>query len=181
MNKADHSIVQAVHNRVGYPLRARYTMHRRTSQLAHSGTKRPRRPQTPFSYRNPFLRRRWYLSQSKLRAKNVLDRYYTAQVMSHWFPFRRIKLNRDRPYGFPVPYKKLFNTFESIVAKYSGRPHWAKAHSLGPKDLAVLYPKYLDFVHVLQTYDPEAVFRNEYVRRHIFGEDIGARIFKTRE
>jgi L-gulonolactone oxidase len=60
-------------------------------------------------------------------------------------------------------------------------PHWAKAHELRPADLAKLYPRFGDYVKVLEDVDPRGLFRNEYVRRHIYGEtapDVHARVFK---
>ena len=86
-----------------------------------------------------------------------------------------------RPYASAVPYKKLFSHFESILARHGGRPHWAKAHSLRPDDLRLLYPRFDDFVRVLEEVDPTGMFRNEYVQRHIFGrqeKEFGGRVFK---
>lgn len=80
-----------------------------------------------------------------------------------------------------MPYRRLFEAYERIVIRHGGRPHWAKAHGLRPSDLRKLYPKFDDFVCVLEEYDPNGVFRNEYVRRHVFGEDgreVHGRVFK---
>ncbi|KAK7030045.1 FAD-binding PCMH-type domain-containing protein [Favolaschia claudopus] len=86
-----------------------------------------------------------------------------------------------RPYGLNVPYTRFFRTFESIMTQHGGRPHWAKAHHFGPEELKKLYPRFDDFVRVLKEVDPEGIFRNEYVRRHIFGEPIGERVWKARK
>ena len=81
-------------------------------------------------------------------------------------------MNSDfgRPYGFSVPYKSLFKRFESILRRHRGRPHWAKIHDFKPDVLRTLYPKFDDYIRVLNTVDPQGLFRNEYVRRHVFGE-----------
>jgi L-gulonolactone oxidase len=79
-----------------------------------------------------------------------------------------------------VPYRRLFAGFETIVARHGGRPHWAKAHHFTPATLRKLYPHFDDFLRVLRDVDPEGVFRNEYVRRHVLGEEIGERVFKLR-
>lgn len=87
-----------------------------------------------------------------------------------------------RPYGFNVPYRKLFERFENIISRHGGRPHWAKAHHLRPDALRKLYPRFDDFVRVLGEVDPEGMFRNEYVQRHIFGRrgpDVDGRVFKS--
>jgi L-gulonolactone oxidase len=81
----------------------------------------------------------------------------------------------------PVTYRNLFESFSGIMERHGGRPHWAKQHSQGPKDLAQLYPKFNDFVSLIKENDPQAVLRSEYTRRHIFGEvgeDVDARTFK---
>ncbi|KAH7882184.1 L-gulonolactone D-arabinono-1,4-lactone oxidase [Phlebopus sp. FC_14] len=86
-----------------------------------------------------------------------------------------------KPYGFEVPYRKLFERFEKILFHHGGRPHWAKAHHLRPDTLRTLYPRFDDFVRVLQDVDPSGIFRNEYVQRHIFGKtgpEYDGRVFK---
>jgi L-gulonolactone oxidase len=67
------------------------------------------------------------------------------------------------------------------MGRHKGRPHWAKAHSLSRNTLQQLYPRFDDFIRVLKKVDPEGLFRNEYVNRHIFGQDIGGRVFKKRQ
>lgn len=89
----------------------------------------------------------------------------------------------QRPYGFNIPYRALFERFERIVIRYGGRPHWAKSHGLRPDALSHLYPRFESFRQLLDAVDPEGIFRNEYVSRHIFGATgarFGARVFKAR-
>ncbi|CDO70398.1 hypothetical protein BN946_scf184999.g38 [Trametes cinnabarina] len=86
-----------------------------------------------------------------------------------------------KPYGLNVPYRELFARFEQIMIKYGGKPHWAKSHPLGPAELRRLYPRFDDFVRVLEAVDPQGIFRNPYVQRHIFGKEgaeFGPRVFK---
>ncbi|KAF7327208.1 FAD-binding PCMH-type domain-containing protein [Mycena kentingensis (nom. inval.)] len=92
-----------------------------------------------------------------------------------------IGIAQYRPYGLNVPYRAFFAGYEAIVLKHGGRPHWAKAHHLGPRELREMYPRFDDFVRLLNDVDPEGVWRNEYVRRHVFGERIGERVWKVRE
>ncbi|KAJ7197100.1 L-gulonolactone D-arabinono-1,4-lactone oxidase [Mycena haematopus] len=91
-----------------------------------------------------------------------------------------IGIAQYKPYALNVPYRLLFARFEAIVAQHGGRPHWAKAHHFAPATLRTLYPRFDDFVRVIQDVDPEGVFRNEYVRRHVLGEAVGERVFKAR-
>lgn len=98
-------------------------------------------------------------------------------------PVIHIVVTWKRPYNFNVPYRALFERFEHTMIRHGGRPHWAKAHGLRPDTLSVLYPKFESFKDLLDLVDPEGVFRNEYVSRHIFGATgarFGARVFKAR-
>lgn len=78
-------------------------------------------------------------------------------------------------------YQNLFARFEKIMLSFDGRSHWAKPHALGPAQLRRLYPKYDDFIATVRALDPHGIFRNEYVRRHLFGEvgrQVDPRLFK---
>ncbi|KAJ7874397.1 D-arabinono-1,4-lactone oxidase-domain-containing protein [Mycena leptocephala] len=94
---------------------------------------------------------------------NVLDRYCAVQTL------------------------RLQRTLQTLLRGLRGdrraprrRPHWAKAHHFAPETLRTLYPRFDDFVRVMHEVDPEGVFRNEYVRRHVLGEAVGERVFKLR-
>lgn len=83
-----------------------------------------------------------------------------------------------------MPYQKLFRCFEDILSHHHGRPHWAKAHRLRPRELRKLYPRFDDFIRVIERVDPHGMFRNEYVQRHIFGKTgprVDDRVFKARK
>ena len=88
-----------------------------------------------------------------------------------------------RPYNQPVRYRQLFAKFETLMRHYSGRPHWAKAHSCSPTELSRLYPHWSDFLATRQRYDPDEVFVNPYVGRHLLGrigDGVDTRVFKSR-
>ncbi|KAF7351827.1 FAD-binding PCMH-type domain-containing protein [Mycena venus] len=91
-----------------------------------------------------------------------------------------IGIAQYKPYGFNVPYRRFFAGYEAIVARHGGRPHWAKAHHYAPDTLRKLYPHFDDFVRLIHEVDPDGIFRNEYVRRHVLGEGVGERVFKGR-
>ncbi|GAA5962270.1 hypothetical protein JCM8115_004274 [Rhodotorula mucilaginosa] len=76
-----------------------------------------------------------------------------------------------RPFNLPVPYRDHFARFSSILfSLFSGKPHWAKTHTLTPADLRKLYPRFDDFLAVRERVDPEQILANEYVKRHLLGE-----------
>ncbi|KAF9491105.1 gulonolactone oxidase Lgo1 [Pleurotus eryngii] len=92
-----------------------------------------------------------------------------------------IGIMQYKPYDCNVPYRKLFEGFEAILSKYQGRPHWAKAHNLRPDTLRKMYPRFDDFIRVLEDVDSTGMFRNDYINRHIFGHNIAGRIHKSRK
>ncbi|CAK5281917.1 unnamed protein product [Mycena citricolor] len=92
-----------------------------------------------------------------------------------------IGIAQYKPYDLNVPYKRFFAGFEKVVSSHGGRPHWAKAHLFGPTELRKLYPRFDDFVRVLKDVDPDGLFQNEYVRRHVFGDIIDSRTWRIRK
>ncbi|PVU92000.1 hypothetical protein BB559_003902 [Furculomyces boomerangus] len=72
-----------------------------------------------------------------------------------------------RPFHRPVPYKKYWKAYEDIMRALGGRPHWAKAHQMYYFDLMKAYPKFPEFNAIREVCDPEGVFHNDYLRRHI--------------
>ncbi|KAN0066325.1 D-arabinono-1,4-lactone oxidase [Thecaphora frezii] len=94
-----------------------------------------------------------------------------------------IGLVQYRPYNRPVRYRRLFAKFEALMRHYAGRPHWAKAHTCSPQELARLYPHWNDFLETRDRYDPERILVNPYVERHLLGkigDQVDARVFKSR-
>ncbi|KAI1301022.1 hypothetical protein EDD11_005858 [Mortierella claussenii] len=72
-----------------------------------------------------------------------------------------------RPYGKPVPYKRFWKGYEQIMTALGGRPHWAKAHSVTYESLKKSYPQMQRFSEIRQQMDPEGMFLNNYLRRHL--------------
>ncbi len=62
-----------------------------------------------------------------------------------------------------LPYQEYFRLFESITASVGGRPHWGKMHTLHAERLAVLYPRFADFLRVRDETDPDRRFANPYL------------------
>jgi FAD-linked oxidoreductase len=59
-----------------------------------------------------------------------------------------------------MPWHRLFAEAEPVFREHGGRPHWAKRHTLGPKDVFDLYPKARKFLAVRSEVDPYAKFAN---------------------
>ena len=58
---------------------------------------------------------------------------------------------------------------EEALAPFQARPHWAKLFIMSHDRLRSLYEKLPDFQHLLEHYDLQGKFRNEFLDRHIFG------------
>ncbi|MBO3086508.1 FAD-binding protein [Cellulomonas sp. zg-ZUI188] len=61
----------------------------------------------------------------------------------------------------------LLPTIEAALAPFDARPHWGKLFADEGRDLARLYPHWDDFRALVARTDPEGVFRNAYLERHV--------------
>jgi alditol oxidase len=59
--------------------------------------------------------------------------------------------------------KKILPMIEEQLAPFDARPHWAKLFTLPPWRLRELYAKLPDYRALLEHYDPNGKFRNEYL------------------
>jgi FAD/FMN-containing dehydrogenase len=66
--------------------------------------------------------------------------------------------------GADQPFRALFDDAEAIFARYEGRPHWGKCHSLGARELAERCPGWQRFREIRRRLDPEGRFLNRYLR-----------------
>ena len=58
----------------------------------------------------------------------------------------------------------LYTLIEPIFRRYDGRPHWGKLHSVSGDQLAVLYPRWKDFLKVRAALDPDGRMLNPYLK-----------------
>ncbi|KAJ3098242.1 hypothetical protein HDU96_011156 [Phlyctochytrium bullatum] len=77
-----------------------------------------------------------------------------------------------RPYGVEVPHDLFWEGYETIMRHLGGRPHWAKAHTLTPKQLESVYPKFQQFRSYREKMDPDGLFLNDYIERHLIDKRI---------
>jgi FAD/FMN-containing dehydrogenase len=64
-----------------------------------------------------------------------------------------------------LPHKAFFADAEKIFRRHAGRPHWAKLHTLGCRDLRDLYPDWDRFQAARSRLDPRGRFLNAHLRR----------------
>jgi xylitol oxidase len=62
---------------------------------------------------------------------------------------------------------RLLSKLEAILAPFEPRPHWGKVFAAQAADLAPRYEKFDDFRRLMQKYDPQGKFRNDYIDRFI--------------
>ena len=68
--------------------------------------------------------------------------------------------------GTPWPdTERYFRDVEEIMMGHDGRPHWGKMHFRTAADLAPTYSRWNDFLAARETFDPERVFANDYLRQ----------------
>ncbi|PRB69279.1 FAD-binding protein [Arthrobacter sp. MYb213] len=58
---------------------------------------------------------------------------------------------------------------EKVLAPFAARPHWGKLFAAQVPELGGLYPKFNDFIALADRLDPAGKFRNDYLRRTVFG------------
>ncbi|MBB5341643.1 FAD-binding protein [Tunturiibacter gelidoferens] len=63
----------------------------------------------------------------------------------------------------------LLPLVEEKLAPFNARPHWAKVNTIPPSTLQRLYPKMPDYKALLNQYDPQGKFRNQFLATNIFG------------
>jgi len=59
---------------------------------------------------------------------------------------------------------------EKALAPYDARPHWGKLFASQASELRSLYPKFDHFIALTNRLDPAGKFRNDYLRRTVFGD-----------
>lgn len=66
--------------------------------------------------------------------------------------------------------QKLMRLVEEKLAPFEPRPHWGKCFSISHENLKKVYEKLSDFQRLLEKYDPNGKFRNEFLETFIFGK-----------
>jgi L-gulonolactone oxidase len=66
--------------------------------------------------------------------------------------------------GVDLPDEPLFRACEEIFAAHDGRPHWGKVHYRSGAELAALYPRWNDWWHARDRWDPRGLFLGPHLR-----------------
>jgi xylitol oxidase len=67
--------------------------------------------------------------------------------------------------------KQLLPFIEEQLAPFQARPHWGKLFTMPPAQVRALYERLPDFQDLLNTYDPQGKFHNDFLDAYIFGTD----------
>jgi xylitol oxidase len=64
--------------------------------------------------------------------------------------------------------RRLLPVIERELSPFEPRPHWGKLFTISPAVLHSRYPKLQDFLRTAVQYDPNGMFRNEYLDTNLF-------------
>jgi xylitol oxidase len=65
--------------------------------------------------------------------------------------------------------RKLLPVIEAELAPFQPRPHWGKLFTLPPAQLQSRYAKLTEFKQLVQEFDPQGRFRNEFLATNLYG------------
>lgn len=63
---------------------------------------------------------------------------------------------------------QLLPLMEAQLEPFKPTPHWGKLFTMAPKDVQSRYRKLNDFKQLVQQYDPEGKFRNDYLSNYLY-------------
>jgi xylitol oxidase len=59
---------------------------------------------------------------------------------------------------------------ETALVPFEARPHWGKLFNANAEEIAPLYERMPDFVHLVERLDPRGAFRNSWLKARVLGE-----------
>ena len=65
--------------------------------------------------------------------------------------------------------RNVLPRIEEALAPFHARPHWAKLFTMSHEQLQARYEKLPAFQQLLQHYDPQGKFHNDFLEKYIFG------------
>ncbi len=70
--------------------------------------------------------------------------------------------------------QRVLPVIEKELSPFHARPHWAKLFTLFPADIHSRYERLPEFVEACKKYDPHGKFRNQFLDRNVFRNDIAS-------
>jgi xylitol oxidase len=64
--------------------------------------------------------------------------------------------------------KEILPLIEEQLAPFDPRPHWAKLFTIPPAPLEAKYAKLSEFKSLIQHYDPQGKFRNQFLDKNLY-------------
>jgi len=65
--------------------------------------------------------------------------------------------------------EKVLPLIEKELGVYGARPHWGKLFTMSGTELRLRYERMPEFVAMAKKFDPHGKFRNDFLRRNVFG------------
>ena len=94
-----------------------------------------------------------------------LSPHYGRDTVAFHFTWRRD----------PAAVAPILTRIETALAEFEPRPHWGKLFTLEASTIAERYPRHADFVDLANRFDARRAFRNEWLERNVFVDQIAAR------
>ncbi len=69
--------------------------------------------------------------------------------------------------------RELLSALEAALAPFDARPHWAKLSTVPSVELRARYPRFDDAVAARRRFDPDGVFRNDFLDRALAASPFG--------
>ncbi len=61
--------------------------------------------------------------------------------------------------------RAVLPALEAALAPFEPRPHWGKLSTMAPEAIRAAYPRLADFGALVDRYDPQGTFQNDFLRR----------------
>ena len=65
--------------------------------------------------------------------------------------------------------REVLPSLEAALEPFEPRPHWGKLSTMAPDAIRATYPKLPAFAALVDRFDPEGTFQNDFVRHVVFG------------
>jgi xylitol oxidase len=70
----------------------------------------------------------------------------------------------------PDAVQEITSQIEDALTPFEARPHWGKVFHADAAAIAALYPRYSDFVRLVEQLDTRGAFCNAWLKAHVLGD-----------